>query len=135
MERLVAGVISDYYPGCEVELCGRSGDGGIDLFIILADKRIGVQVKRRIVPGRPERVSAVREFFGAGVAKRLRDLIFVSTAERYTRSASGAVAFAEQVVDDNIVDSFVLVNRARFLDMLDVVVPEPLEEPWREHVW
>ena len=135
MERLVAGVMREYYPGCEVELCGRSGDEGIDLYVVLANKKIGIQVKRRMKPGMTETVSTVREFFGAGVAKNLRDLVFVSTADRYTGSSSGATAFAKEVVDHKIVDSFRLINRDRFFSMLDLIAEEPPDEPWRKHVW
>lgn len=135
MERLVEGVMREHYPGCEVELCGRSGDKGIDLFIILAEKTIGVQVKRRMSPGKTESVSTVREFFGAGVANSLRDLVFVSTADRYTNSSSGAKDFAKEVVDKKIIDSFTLIDRDRFLSMLNLIVEKPIEDPWREHVW
>lgn len=135
MESLVAGVMREYYPGCEVEMCGRSGDGGIDLYIVRADKTIAVQVKRRMTSNSVERVSTVRDFFGAGVAKKFRDLIFVSTAKRFTGSVNGASEFARKVVDDKIIDSFKLIDRERFLGMLELMAHKPIEEPWRKYIW
>ena len=135
MEKLVAGVLREHYPGCEVELCGRGPDGGIDLYIVLAGKTIGVQVKRRARPDKPEVVSTVRDFFGACVAKKLRDLVFITTAEHFTGSAMGAEPFARQVVDDRIVDSFDLVNAERFLSMLNLIDTGTEAEPWRAHIW
>ena len=135
MERLVAGVMREHYPGCEVELCGKSGDGGIDLYIVLGEEIIGVQVKRRLNPNSVEVVSSIREFFGAGVAQKLRNLVYVSTAKRFTRTEKGAINFAENVVRDNIIDSFELVNRDRFFSMLDLVVPKPTEPFWVKYKW
>jgi len=135
MERLVAGVMRDFYPASEVEHCGRSGDGGIDLYLTKGDKVIGVQVKRRASPNKVENVSTIRDFFGAGMAKDLKDLIFVSTAKRFSGTPTGAKKFAEDVVLGRRIDSFELFNRDRFLRMLDVVVDAPLPEPWKNFVW
>ena len=135
MESLVAGVMREHFPGCEVELCGKSCDGGVDLYVVRGDKTIGVQVKRRMSPESIERVSTVREFFGAGIAKKLRNLMFVSTAKRFTAKNTGAVQFAKNVVDDKIIDSFELINRDKFTGMLNLIVKKNEYDFWKNHIW
>ncbi len=120
MERLVAAVMHVSYPGAEVELCGRTGDGGVDLFVIRGDKTIIIQVKRRVNPEKPEPVSSVRELLGVSVDKGVRNLIFVSTAPHFTGSRVGARAFAERVVRNRKVDQFDLISRDQFIGMLDL---------------
>lgn len=46
MEELVASVFRDFYE-CEVEVVGKSNDGGVDVIVIDSDNPIMVQVKRR----------------------------------------------------------------------------------------
>ena len=76
-EKLVGSVMRDFYANCVVNFCGRSGDGGIDLFLIESDKTIAIQVKRRIHPNSVERIQAVREFLGASLAQGIDHLIYV----------------------------------------------------------
>jgi restriction system protein len=52
MEELTGAILQDFYPGCEVHLCGKSGDQGIDLLVVVHDSPIAVQVKRRTKPDR-----------------------------------------------------------------------------------
>jgi restriction endonuclease Mrr len=130
-EKLVGSVMRDFYANCVVNFCGRSGDGGIDLFLIESDKTIAIQVKRRIHPNSVERIQAVREFLGASLAQGIDHLIYVSTARSFSGGVSGAKTFAKRVVDQRVVRSFQLVNRDQFFSMLRTI-SDTNEKPWRK---
>lgn len=130
MEELVAAVLSDFYPGCEVHHCGRSHDGGIDLLLALSDVPVAVQVKRRLRRDRGESVTAVREFLGAMQVEGLSRGIYVTTADHFSREARSAAA---RVVQRGAVCGLDLIDRSSFFSMLGVVRPA-VASSWKPHL-
>ena|SRR5665213_922388 len=102
IKRLLAGVWD-----CEVKHMGYSKDGGTDLIILDGDKPIAVQVRRRARKQHKEIVSCVREFLGAALLSDHRRLMYVTTAERFTRGAKDAANLA---VKKQLVEAFELVS-------------------------
>ncbi len=123
MEHLVADVFKEYFD-CEVKHVGCSGDGGIDLLIVRGNEIFAVQVKRREVRDRAERVSTVRELVGAMIPYGLSKGKVVTTAERFGPSA-------RRYVDDLRRKRFdiELVDCDAFLGMLNCVHQNSLR-PW-----
>ncbi len=132
-ERLIASILRDHMD-CNVLHCGRSGDGGIDLFAIDSDEPLAIQVKRRANPKSKETVSLVREFLGAMVTydKRFRVSrgMIVTTAADFTK---GAKEVAERAITKNLVNEMRLV-RASDLIFLFGLSSIRDEEPWTKHV-
>ena len=114
MEELVCAVFKEHF-NCEVIHCGRSGDKGIDLFLVLSDELIPVQVKRRMHPGRTEPVDTVLKMLGVMYRDGFRKAKIVSTAERYSPSA---IEDAQNVVDNGKADSIELLNLQDFLAIM-----------------
>lgn len=129
MEELVQGVFSDFYA-CEVEHCGRSHDGGIDLLIIQSNSPVLVQVKRRQSEEHVESVAAVREFLGALLLKGGDEGIFVTTADHFSSAARESAKIA---IKKELVRRFDLIDFARFLAMLRVTRSQA-PEFWRDHL-
>jgi len=121
MEQLVASVLKDFFPGCEVHLCGKTGDQGIDLIVALHDSPIAVQVKRRTKPNSVEAVEAVRAFLGASLIKGFDHLLYVTTADHFTGGPYGAESAAERAIRRKLVKTFELIDRHSFFEMLDLV--------------
>ena len=115
-EEFVASVLKDFYPGCEVALCGRSGDQGIDLVAVMCEAPIAVQVRRRMSPDNVETVYPVREFLGAALLRGFRELIYVTTSH-FTR---GAIAAADAAVARELVSRYDLVDADRLRGMFDL---------------
>jgi len=114
MQELVGAVLSDVYA-CEVHQVGFSRDGGIDLLLLKSDKTVAVQVKRRESALRAEAVSGVREFLGAALLKGHRDVMYVTTAPRFSPEA---LAAANSAVNGRLVNSFALVARSELAALL-----------------
>jgi len=131
MEEFVAAVMSDFYAGSEVVLCGKTADGGIDLLLVLSNTTIAVQVKRRTRPDMVEGVSAVREFLAAVQLQGRTDGVYVTTADHFSRQAE---AEATRAVTLGLVRTFELVNRDRFFSMLGATTSAPSLEEWRRHI-
>ncbi len=72
----------------------------------------------------------VREFLGASLVEGPRSLIYVSTADHFSNSQTGAKQFARDAVDRRVVESLDLIDRHRFLDMLGLTSGES-QAPWR----
>jgi hypothetical protein len=115
-EEFVASVLNDFYPGCEVALCGRSGDQGIDLVVVVCDAPIAVQVRRRMSPDNVETVYPVREFLGAALLRGFRELIYVTTSH-FTR---GAIAAADAAVARELVSRYQLIDADRLRGMFNL---------------
>jgi restriction system protein len=133
MEELVAAVLRDYFPNCMARICGRTGDHGIDLIVVESERSIAVQVKRRSQADAVERVMQVRELLGASLVEGFDHLMYVSTADHFSSGQAGAQQFANEAVARRVVESFELVDRHRFLEMLGLI-PKELEDPWRAFV-
>jgi restriction system protein len=99
MEEMVKYCFEAHF-GCEVEHCGRSHDGGVDLVMVQADEPVLIQVKRRESPRKAESIGAVREFLGAMLLKRSRSGIFVTTADHFSADAVTAISWA---IDEELV--------------------------------
>jgi hypothetical protein len=130
MEGFVAAVFSDYYGKCHATICGKSGDGGIDIILIEGERPIAIQVKRRLYPGKVEPVNLIREFLAAMQLKDIDVGIYVSNADRFSRSA---VQTADLAVDKGLVQSFTLINKSRFLSILNATKTST-KEPWERYV-
>jgi hypothetical protein len=92
LEELVGDVIATHFD-CEVRLTAQSHDGGVDMYSVDCDSPFAVQVKRRsrLIT---ESVAPVREFLGALVARGFRTGLFVTLADRFSRSAKSDAAAA-----------------------------------------
>ena len=115
-EHLVAGVLSDFRD-VDVEVVGRTADGGIDLLYVDGDKPFAVQVKRRESPTSKESVTLVREFLGACLLKpktNIRGAKIVTTASSFTKPAREAAARTTAL---GLFDVYELVDRDRFFAM------------------
>jgi hypothetical protein len=117
MQELIGAVLSGVYA-CEVHQVGFSRDGGIDLLLLTSDKPIAVQVKRRQSATRAEAVSGVREFIGAALLGGHRDVMFVTTAPRFS---ADAIAAADSAVEGQLVRSFDLIARSELSALLRTV--------------
>jgi hypothetical protein len=127
MEELVGAILKDFFPGCEVTLCGRSHDRGIDLLVVRAEQTMAVQVKRRRSASAVEPVSLVREFLGAVLLNGAQDAMFVTTADHFTSEAQSA---ADRAVTRSLVSKFDLINLNRFVGMI-AATGERITKPWK----
>lgn len=116
MEKLVKSVFEDYYS-CDVELVGKSHDGGKDLIMIDSDEKTFIQVKRRMSSSKVESVKEVRELLGASYSDDVKSCVFVSTADHFSKDA---VELAKKVVKSKKCDRFDLIDCKSFLDMLQL---------------
>ncbi len=126
MEILVASIMEDIYD-CDVHVCGRSHDGGVDLVLLNSENPTLVQVKRRHEGAKSESVSQIRHLLGSTLLKGGRRCAFVTTADRFSREARRA---ATEAIKRDLVESFELVDSNRLLEMLELTVKKP-EERWR----
>jgi len=130
MEELVGAVLSDYIGDCTAHVCGRSGDGGIDIILVEADTPIAVQVKRRMHPGKTESVRLIREFI---TAMRLKDIyhgLYVTSAEKFSLQARQTACLA---VEKGLVFKCELVDKSKFLAILESTTDTDQQEPWQKH--
>ncbi|HEY4901801.1 MAG TPA: restriction endonuclease [Terriglobales bacterium] len=116
MEELVGAVMADFWPGATCKLCGKSGDGGIDLLLVRGDKPFAIQVKHRQRIDRAEGVHHVTHFIGALVLANIPNGVFVTTADHFSGAAQTA---ASTVVKREAVESLELVDRSSFLEILE----------------
>ena len=126
MEDLVGAVMTDFWPGAKCKHCGRSNDGGIDLILVNGDKPFAIQVKRRSRSNKGESVHHVTHFIGALMLAGIPDGIFVTTADHFTGAAEKAAA---SVLESGLVDTFQLIDRKPFLEMLEATTKN-LSNPW-----
>lgn len=131
-EQLVGSIFGDYFD-CEVRLVGRSGDGGVDLILVLADEEVLVQVKHRDKGShawRAEPVSTVREFLGAIRLAERRHGILVTTAQHFTAGAIETAAKALTIEDVRQYDLFDGPALFRTLSLTN----DKIGEHWRKHL-
>jgi restriction system protein len=131
MEELVASVMADFVGNCEVELCGRSGDGGIDLILIIADTTFAIQVKRRTRASSVEGVDEVRMFLAAMKIRGVTGGLFITTADHFS---SGAKRVATTAVTKDLVSTFELIDRHRFFGLLEATQRSTDRPVWRAHI-
>lgn len=126
MELFVASVMEGVYD-CDVHVCGRSHDGGVDLVLLNSETPTFVQVKRRHEGIKSESVFQVRHLLGATLLKGGSSCAFVTTADHFSREARRA---ATEAIKRTIVKSYELIDRKRFIEMLRLATPEP-KDHWR----
>lgn len=114
MQDYVSSILKGVYD-CEAQQMGYSHDGGIDLILLRSESPVAVQIKRRVHSSKAESVEGIRAFLGAALLSGIRDLLFVTTAERYSRSAEQA---ASSAVRAGIVRSFNLIDRSVLTDFM-----------------
>jgi restriction system protein len=133
MEELVASVLKDYIGNCEVSICGKSFDGGIDIILIQSNIPMAIQVKRRMKMGKVESVNMIREFLGAMMLKGYHNGLYVTTAERFSPAAKIAVSNA---IDNKLVSKYQLIDKPRFLDILKHIQNKKQihGEPWEAYI-
>lgn len=125
MEQLVQSVFREHFD-CEVTHCGRTADGGLDLYFIDGDEPVAVQIKARRHREKPEPVEGIREFLGAMMLKGYKAGVFVSSAGRFTKPATIA---ANQAVEMGLATRYELVDADRFLKLLELRYPGD-QSPW-----
>lgn len=125
MEEIVQYIFSSFYA-CEVEHCGKSHNGGIDLIMIDSDEPTLIQVKCRERKDCVESISKIREFLGAMWIKQSRKGIYVTTADHYSSVSKRTI---NQMISEKILDSFEMVDYKRFVEMLNIV-KSPKELIW-----
>jgi restriction system protein len=123
MEDLIKRVLARVWD-CEVRHMGYSKDGGTDLIILDGDQPVAVQIKRRESPKHRELVSCIREFLGAALLEDHRRLMYVTTAEGFTR---GAVEAARRSEEKKLVEAFELVSMDGIRSFLPAL---PNQTPW-----
>lgn len=125
MEDLVADILRGVYD-CEVHQLGYTKDKGIDLILLHGNSPIAVQVKRRMDSDRTEGVSAIREFLGAAMLQRHNNLMYVTTARKFSKDAIDA---AKESVNLGLTKSFDLLS----MDKLNYLLTEAnsIGNTWR----
>ncbi|MBF0417958.1 MAG: restriction endonuclease [Magnetococcales bacterium] len=114
MEELACSIIREQYM-CDVQLCGRSHDGGIDLLMIVGEEITPIQVKRRMSPSRREGVSVVREMMGVMLRDGYRNAKVITTAEKFTYDAINDVS---KLLASGRADTFELIDFGMFMGLL-----------------
>ena len=125
MEELVASIFKEHF-NCEVELVGKSHDGGIDLILIESEAPIIVQVKRRKKPNKTEGVKEIRDLLGAAAIKGRNKCIFVTTADHFSKEAINS---RNQVIENKFVELFELYDYGKFFDILKMY-NKNVQQPW-----
>jgi restriction system protein len=116
MEELVASVFRNHYD-CDVQVVGKSNDGGVDLILINSDELTIVQVKRRTDRRKTESVKEIRDLIGATLLADSRKCIFVTTSDHFSESAIRA---RDCSLTKSIVDSFELYDFSGFMSTLNL---------------
>jgi len=125
MEDLIQQVFKDFYH-CDVEHCGKSHDGGVDLFVLDAEKPILVQVKRRENPNAVEPVSLIRDLLGAMFIKDSKRGVFVSTADKFSVPSQ---KLRNELLTKGKLDYFELINFHRLSEIL-TLTGKNKNHPW-----
>jgi restriction system protein len=87
-EQIIASIYKDFY-NCEVRHVGGPGDGGIDLYAIINDNPILIQVKRSSTAA--ESVKIVREFVGALILAGQTRGHIVTTAPKFSTASENII--------------------------------------------
>ena len=115
LEEIAQQVLKDVY-NCEVKHVGKTGDGGIDLLILLSEEPILVQVKRR-GRNKTEMVKGVREFVGTMFIENGKRGIYLTTAQSFSR---GSKQLADKILNERKVELFELVDFSQFCSYINL---------------
>lgn len=127
MEELTQAIFKEHY-NCEVELVGKSHDGGKDLILINGDQPTIIQVKRRTRANKVEPATSIRELLGVTKLSEAKSCMFVTTADHYSPMA---IKEANKAMEMKLVENYELVDYKRFIDILNLhTIIE--KEPWKK---
>jgi len=113
---------------CKVKHCGRTGDGGIDLYIFDGETPLLVQVKKREKPS-TESVITVREMLGSTLLKGSSRALIVTTAKKFSKQAINS---ARAAVNLGLLKEFRLVDFDSFSQILNIVNKD-IKLPWQKY--
>ena len=119
MEMLVASVMAGFWPGSKCRLCGKSGDGSMDLLLIIGDKPFAIRVKHRQDIRPEESVYPVTYFIGAVIGSNIPNEIFVTSADRFPDAEQAERCTVHIIPVRDLVESFQLVDRSSFMEILE----------------
>lgn len=125
MQDLIADILRGAY-NCDVHQLGYTRDKGIDLILLSGDSSVAVQVKRREDPNKTEGVGGIREFLGAAMLQGFDNLMYVTTARKFSKDAEDA---AQDSKDLGLVERFELIS----IDKLQALLKQiySTDETWR----
>ena len=126
-EMLTRDVFSDFY-NCDVVHCGKSHDGGKDLFMIISDEPILVQCKRRVKYETIEPISSIREFIGTLFIEEVNKGIYVTTAKDFSMSTKKLI---KKQLDRRKLERFDLINFDEFIKMHNLTFSHE-KKPWEK---
>jgi len=98
--------LKDFFD-CEARHVGGPGDRGIDIVLIISDKPLIVQVKRRSSPNSIESVKVVRELLETLLSENFCHGVVVNTAKRFSKEAV------------RLVELPVIVNKGYTIELYD----------------
>lgn len=130
-ELLMQDCLRDLYAPCEVIHTGKSGDGGIDLMMVLEEKETYlVQVKRHKNVNKKEGVKVVRELNGVLLREGKAKGMVITTAHDFTKSA-----ISESQIKTNLTEKYTmkLFSFDNIVEMLRLPKISPYT-PWDEHI-
>jgi hypothetical protein len=131
MEMFVASAMAGFWPGSKCKLCSKSGDGSMDLLLIIGDKPFAIRVlhKQGIRP--EESVYPVTYFTGAVIGENIPNEIFVTSADRFPAAEDAARRAVPTIPGRDCVDSFPLVDRSSFMEFLEAT-SRHVQDVWRK---
>lgn len=119
---IVRDIMKEHYNCNVIHTQGNvnTPDGGIDLLVGHDGQKVlaAVQVKRR-KNGDPEGISHVREFVGALAIQGQKNGVFVTTAERFTRT----VHKEQKLLHENSHIKLDLIASSQLLELLNATTP------------
>lgn len=131
-EHLVADVLKDAWEPCEVRLVGCSGDGGVDLVVIMGTHAEWlVQVKRRLDSRRNESCRVVRELNGTLLRKGRTKGVVVTTARDFTEAARAETEIASESATGEQYE-IKLISGPDFISMMNAY-PRMVVDPYSFH--
>ncbi len=130
-EKLMADCFRLNYAPCEVIHLGGTGDGGIDLKLILGDEtRYLIQIKRRANLSATEGVKVVRELNGVLFREGCAKGMVVTTAKKYSKAAHKETSI-KSPTDESY--EMQLLAFSDVVSMLNIQPSTPYE-PWNSHL-
>lgn len=130
-EKVMADCFRLNYAPCEVIHLGGTGDGGIDLKLVLDDKtRYLIQVKRRSDLSSTEGVRVVRELNGVLFREGCAKGMVVTTANKYSQAAHKETNI-KTPTDESYEIQLIAFNDV--VSMLNIQSTTPYE-PWKTHL-
>lgn len=129
-ELLMQDCLKDCFGPCEVIHTGRSGDGGVDLVMVLSDiETYLIQVKRRSDLSAKEGVQVVRSLNGVLFRENKTKGLIITTASGFTRGAKQETIIKTE--DKNYTMRLMAFDDVVSMLRLPSMTPY---EPWRQAI-